>query len=193
MPSELRTPRAAEASARRARKTANVGALPVSRCAAVNASARENSTRSPTSRPPRPAGGIGARATTGLPVLFGSPRSRTMNRPFGRADVGGEVDRVAADRHGKPELACAARDRRALEHDRRPADSIGERARRLGREVAPPAESRELVGREAEERHRAAVERRRLSLEPDRPEPRRSAPRTRSRPASRPRRTSGPA
>ena len=42
-----------------------------------------------------------------------------------------------------------------------------ELARGLGREVAAPVESREIVRREAEERHRAPVERRRLSLEAD--------------------------
>ena len=59
------------------------GGPPVSRCAAVNASDLENSTTSPTSRPPRASGGSFARAIAGRPSFRGSPRSTTTKRPSG--------------------------------------------------------------------------------------------------------------
>ena len=127
-------------------------------CAAVNASDRENSTRSPTRRPPRASGGSFALASEGRPSFRGSPRSTTTKRPSGVRTLAERL--IASPRivTGRRSSRASCRDRRAAEADRRAADSIGEPARRIGREVAPPAQARELVGGQAEQRHGAAVE-----------------------------------
>ena len=90
-----------------------------------------------------------------------------MNRPFG-------VRTLAERWIESPRIVTGSRNSRAPAGIRvpwsltgGPSDPIGERARALGREVAAPVEPREVARGDAEHSHGAAVERRRLSLEPD--------------------------